>query len=74
MKWNIRMICYSVQTIVVIRLVILTRFRFLKNKDCFMKDEQKKEYDAPKMRVHELDCKSNLLQGSNATEVSGPFD
>lgn len=39
-----------------------------------MKEEQKKKYDAPEMRVHELDCKSNLLQGSNATVVSGGFD
>ena len=56
------------------RMVILMRCRLQKIKGCFMKEEQKKEYVAPEMRVHELDCKSNLLQGSNATVVSGGFD
>ena len=56
---------------------VLEKFQFLRNKDCYMKDDQKKEYIAPEMRVYELDCKTVLLQPSpdpDAPAVSGGFD
>ena len=46
-------------------------------KDCYMKDDQKKEYIAPEMSVYELDCKTILLQPSpdpDGPAVSGGFD